>query len=82
MDVVGDYHNPCPYKEKAEKWDRMSSDDWMRCMEQNEIVESLKKELRETEDYLNNYPNYEGSGTVEVKKRVVIILQKILEGKK
>ncbi len=46
------------------------------------VEDRLKKELRETEDYLNNYPNYEGSGTVEVKKRVVIILQKILEGKK
>jgi hypothetical protein len=47
-------------------------------LKNQQIVERLKKELEETQDYLDNYPNYEGSGTVEVKKRIVPILQTIL----
>jgi len=46
------------------------------------VQDRLKKELSETEEYLNNYPQYEGSGTVEVKKRILPILQKILGKKK
>lgn len=51
-------------------------------LKNQQIVERLKKELEETQDYLDNYPNYEGSGTVEVKKRIVPILQEILGEKK
>ncbi len=47
-------------------------------LKNQQIVERLKKELEETQDYLDNYPNYEGSGTVEVKKRIVPILQHII----
>ena len=51
-------------------------------LKNQQIVERLKKELEETQDYLDNYPNYEGSGTVEFKKRKVPILQEILGEKK
>ncbi len=65
------------WKEDAEQWKIYLSGGLNNLFE---IVERLKKELEETQDYLDNYPNYEGSGTVEVKKRIVPILQEILEG--
>lgn len=46
------------------------------------IVERLQKEKKQTKDFLDNSPNYEGSGTVEVKKRILPILQEILGEKK
>ena len=50
--------------------------------EAKQIVKSLKKRIGELEDFRDNTPQYEGSGTVEVNKRLLIQLQEILRGKK
>jgi len=44
----------------------------------SKIIERLKKRLGELKDFRDNAPQYEGSGTVEVNKRLLIQLQEIL----
>ena len=42
------------------------------------IIERLKKRIGELKDFRDNAPQYEGSGTVEVNKRLLIQLQEIM----
>lgn len=72
MDVVGDYHNPCPYKEKAENWDAITPETILQDHKNDLIVERLKKEIGFMSVSSQDYHAYE----------VEEILQKILEEKK
>ncbi len=48
----------------------------------DEIIKRLKKRIGELEDFRDHAPQYEGSGTVEVNKRLLIQLQEIMGEKK
>ncbi len=47
-------------------------------LKNQQIVERLKKRIGALEDFRDHAPQFEGSGTVEVNKRLLIQLQEIL----
>ncbi len=76
LNVVGDYHNPCPYKEDAEKWNKIgtfNTPEEIRkiiitnhkdhnCFVNNEIVEHIEKRIKEIRHQLDHTnPDYKRS---------------------
>ncbi len=95
LNVVGDYHNPCPYKEDAEfgrNWKQFLEDNPMIIREYPEfskIVEQIKKRIKELRYQLDHTnPDYKRSISLQEHLQEMVNLigfekyEEIMVGKK